>query len=81
MKNKAKTFTLTVLAFLAVFALISAYNAHKDAQMNAYAEANNCTWHATGTFYGDSRDFICKQRETRAETGPFSFIQLMVKKV
>lgn len=60
MKNKTKTITLTLLSIFAVFALISAYNAHKDAQMNEYARLNNCTWHATGTFYGDNRDFICK---------------------
>lgn len=27
----------------------------------AYAKANNCVWHATGTWYGDDRDFICRR--------------------
>lgn len=31
-----------------------------DARMERYAESNNCTWHYTGTMYGDDRDLICK---------------------
>jgi|LSQX01.1.fsa_nt_gb hypothetical protein len=26
----------------------------------AYAKVYGCTWHATGTWYGDDRDFVCK---------------------
>lgn len=33
---------------------------HEDAQMARYAQANKCTWHATGSFYGDQRDYVCK---------------------
>ena len=59
-KNNLKTIATLTISVIAFIALISAYNAHKEAQMNAYAERNNCTWYATGTFYGDNRDFICK---------------------
>ena len=31
----------------------------RNARMERYAKTNNCTWHATGTWYGDNRDFIC----------------------
>ena len=33
---------------------------NREASRLAYAKANNCTWHYTGTFYGDDRDSVCK---------------------
>lgn len=50
------TIALIVITFAAV---IFGMGQYEDAQMARYAQANNCTWSATGTFYGDSRDFIC----------------------
>lgn len=32
----------------------------REANRQAYAKVHNCTWHYTGTFYGDNRDSICK---------------------
>lgn len=53
--------TLLVLALVGVaIALFALDGARQDSQMSAYAEANNCTWEATGSAYGDNRDFICK---------------------
>jgi len=45
---------------IALFALVYAQGQHAAANMAIYAEQNNCEWSATGTFYGDDRDFICK---------------------
>lgn len=45
------------IAFVAVMFGMGQY---EDAQMARYAQQNNCTWHATGSFYGDSRDYVCK---------------------
>lgn len=53
--------TLLVLALVGVaIALFALDGARQDSQMGAYAEANNCIWTATGSAYGDNRDFICK---------------------
>lgn len=32
----------------------------REANRQTYAKTHNCTWHYTGTFYGDNRDSICK---------------------
>lgn len=47
-----------IIALITVF-VVSKLNA-RDARMASYAENNNCTWHYTGTMYGDDRDLICK---------------------
>ena len=53
--------TLIIISLLgAVIALFAISNAGQDRMMDAYARANNCTWYATGSAYGDNRDFICK---------------------
>jgi hypothetical protein len=53
--------TLIVIAIIGVaFLIIAAKGARQDRMMEHYAEANNCTWYATGSAYGDNRDFICK---------------------
>lgn len=61
MKIKIKKSWLgyALLLGVVVIALIAQTN-HKTNQMEAYAKTNNCTWYATGTMYGDDRDFICK---------------------
>lgn len=55
--NSIFTTACIVVAFAAVMFGIGQ---HEDAQMARYAQQNNCTWYATGTFYGDSRDYVCK---------------------
>ena len=64
MKNTTKQTlknTLIVLGIVgAVLGFFAIKNARQDRMMDAYAEANNCTWYATGSAYGDNRDFICK---------------------
>lgn len=52
---------LFIVVFVATF-IIAVFigNTIKAQQLAAYAQANNCTWHATGTAYGDDRDWICK---------------------
>lgn len=30
------------------------------ALFDEYSKENSCTWQATGTVYGDNRDYICK---------------------
>lgn len=55
--NSILTTACIVIAFAAVMFGIGQ---HEDAQMARYAQQNNCTWYATGTFYGDSRDYVCK---------------------
>lgn len=50
-------FACIAIAFVAVMFGIGQ---HEDAQMARYAQSNNCTWHATGSFYGDQRDYVCK---------------------
>lgn len=54
--NSILTTVCIAIAFVAVMFGIGQY---EDAQMARYAQANNCTWHATGSFYGDSRDYVC----------------------
>lgn len=56
MKNK----TIGFIAGAAVVLAIMLAGKIDKAQMDAYAAANDCTWQATGTLYGDDRDFICK---------------------
>jgi hypothetical protein len=52
---------LILIAIIIVAIVIFAFDgARKDCQMQDYAKANNCTWYATGSAYGDNRDFICK---------------------
>lgn len=55
--NSILTIACIVITFAAVMFGIGQ---HEDAQMARYAQANNCTWYATGSFYGDQRDYVCK---------------------
>ena len=48
-----------VIAILLLLAGIILVSNHRNARMERYAKANNCTWHATGSYYGDDRDFVC----------------------
>lgn len=53
-----------ILAYLLIiilfFGAIFIYAQKDKQQMESYAKVKNCTWYATGTMYGDDRDFICK---------------------
>ena len=53
------TVVLAIIITLMSMFIISKLNA-REARMNEYARNNNCTWHYTGTAYGDDRDLICK---------------------
>lgn len=55
--NSILTIVCIVIAFAAV---MFGLGQREDAQMARYAQQNNCTWHATGSFYGDQRDYVCK---------------------
>lgn len=56
MKGKFIIGGITILALAGLFLI----GQHRQNQRQAYAKANNCTWYATGSMYGDDRDFICK---------------------
>lgn len=51
---------LSVIILIAMFTFGVLIVRERDAQFEAYAEANNCKWIYQGTAYGDDRDFICK---------------------
>lgn len=52
---------LIVLALaIAGIAICGAVNYKRATDLQAYAEANDCQWSATGTMYGDDRDYICR---------------------
>lgn len=58
-KKDSSVLTIACIA-IAFVAVMFGMGQHEDAQMARYAQANNCTWHATGSFYGDQRDYVCK---------------------
>lgn len=47
---------LSITAVIAGFVLTQI---HENRRMERYAKVNSCKWYATGTWYGDDRDFIC----------------------
>lgn len=49
MKTKTNTKIKIALAIIIGVGLLWAYGAHKDRQMDEYAEANNCTWTIQGS--------------------------------
>lgn len=51
---------LLIVLALAVIAICGAVNLKRATDLQAYAENNNCQWQATGTMYGDDRDFVCR---------------------
>lgn len=50
---------ITVCIVITICAVMFGLGQREDAQMARYAQANNCTWVATGTLYGDNRDYVC----------------------
>lgn len=59
LKNNWEVMIMLVIA-LGMVALGMMVEDRREANRQAYAKAHNCTWHYTGTFYGDNRDSICK---------------------
>lgn len=51
---------LLIVGSIAMVVMAIVIDARRNQNMQDYAIANNCTWQATGTAYGDDRDFICK---------------------
>ena len=58
-----KDIFIGVIAILLLLAGIILVSNHRNTRMERYAKANNCTWSATGSMYGDNRDFICIKEE------------------
>lgn len=63
-KEVKKQFIFLTVVLAIIIALITAFIISKlntrEMRMNEYARNNNCTWHYTGSAYGDDRDLICK---------------------
>lgn len=59
-KNNVKTIAIVTLASVVLILLGVIVNLKRSYDRKLYAIANNCEWVATGTMYGDDRDFICK---------------------
>lgn len=59
LKNNWEVVMMLVIAF-GMVALGIMVEDRREANCQAYAKTHNCTWHYTGTFYGDNRDSICK---------------------
>ena len=49
MKTKTNTKIKIALVIIIGIALLWAYSAHKDHQMDEYAKAHNCTWTIQGS--------------------------------
>ena len=58
--NKNRSIAVAILVAIGLVALTIKIEDGRTANRIAYAKANNCTWHYTGTFYGDDRDSVCK---------------------
>lgn len=55
MKNKIIFWGIAALCVAGLIAI----SHYKNKQMDNYAKTHSCTWRATGTMYGDDRDFVC----------------------
>ena len=56
----SKKLIIALALVIAGIAICGAVNYKRATDLQAYAEANNCQWSATGTMYGDNRDYICR---------------------
>lgn len=56
----SKKLIIALALAIAGVAICGAVNWKRATDLQAYAESNNCEWSATGTAYGDDRDWICK---------------------
>ncbi len=57
---KTKNVIIAVLSVVVVLLLGVLVNLKRANDLAEYARANNCTWYATGSYYGDDRDYVCK---------------------
>lgn len=58
--NKTTKIVIAIMVAVAVVMLGVIVNLKRAWDLHEYAMANNCTWTATGTAYGDDRDWVCK---------------------
>lgn len=58
-KNNSSVLTI-ICILLAIAGVMYGLGQREALQMQQYATNNNCTWVATGTLYGDNRDYLCK---------------------
>lgn len=56
---KIKDIAIVVLTIIVGMSLVVIMNLKRTNDMAQYAIANDCEWVATGTMYGDDRDFVC----------------------
>lgn len=56
---KTKDIVIVILSIAVSLMLVAIIGLKRSNSMNEYAIANDCTWYATGSAYGDSRDFVC----------------------
>ena len=57
---KTKDIVIMVLFAVVVILLGVIVNLKRSYDQEIYAIVNDCEWSATGTMYGDDRDFVCK---------------------
>ena len=50
----------TLIIGLAILAAFIGFRIKQAADLAEYAKVNGCSWSATGTNYGDDRDWVCK---------------------
>lgn len=55
-----KNIVIGALVLVVVLMLGVIVNLKRAHDLAVYAITNDCTWTATGTMYGDDRDYICK---------------------
>lgn len=60
---KTKNIAIVALIMIVAALLVVILNLKRANDLSKYAMANNCKWVATGTMYGDNRDYICKKGE------------------
>lgn len=53
---KKLVYILIIFLVLAIAFLIGTI---RELKAEAYAREHNCTWQATGTMYGNDKDFVC----------------------
>lgn len=59
---KLKNIVIVVMTFIIGCLLVVILNQRRTNNMANYAIANDCQWVATGSMYGDDRDWVCIQK-------------------
>lgn len=60
---KIKNIVISAMAFIIGCLLVVILNQRRANNMANYAITHNCEWVATGSMYGDDRDFLCIPKE------------------